>query len=163
MNKILHENYNEIAPYLHCRGETLQWALSKIWMIQSPFFYEIKNNILFIYKISKFYGKPVMYLVTAPKTLDNDYEAEYRALTEVNKEFDINLTSEEVKLYTQYNPKLSKQAKPKFREFCYDVQTYDNMVGKEFKNLRSVLNQASTYLKLEVHEKGKGSTQAVSE
>lgn len=133
MEKIIIENYDKIHPYSVARKDILQYWHDQAWLIKRPYFFEIKDRVLYIYK--NIYFTRYVFLAMPPMTLDCDY----------HKEYDLMMTSEYDCVYSNEWAKniISGFDEPDHHEWIYHTKTYrpENLTGKKNRKWRNALNK----------------------
>lgn len=133
IQKITIENYDDIYPYSCARKEILQYWHDQAWLIKRPYFYEIKDNVLYVFK--NVYFQKYVFLAMPPMTMECDYEKEYELM--LNSEYDCVYSSEWIKNIE--TPIESVIEKDKI-EWIYNPKTYNSLQGKKFGNWRNAIN-----------------------
>lgn len=142
--KITHENYREIFPYSAARTEVLQYWHDQVWLVGDKMFYEIVDDVLYICKDTKFYGKPIFFLAFPPMTRERDLEREHTLMQQkLDEGVPVVCSSEDLKLYEPYgidNWSLTF----KQHQYVYRCADFVELRGKRWLKWRYALNRFST-------------------
>ncbi len=134
MEKLSWNNYGMLQPFFENRTEILKFAALPTFLIKFGYLYEIKDEILYLYRKGSMYGNKFEFLGFPPFTLNNEYKTEEEKLRDVLHEIPVILSEEELLRY-----KISKKdykVTIKDLEFIYPLNNYRDLKGKKWHKWR---------------------------
>lgn len=138
-------NFGEVVPYFQARQEILHSWYEQLWLIRDKSWYEIRDEVLYVYKDKQFYGRKISYLTFPPMTLDWDLEKELELLKAELQSQPAVVSTTDLENYSELRDKSTFKLQTKQNQYVYHTADFpDELTGKPWRKWRYVLNRFET-------------------